>query len=523
VSSQAAAPDEALPGRPLPLWLDEPEIGGRTRPALDGDRRAEVAVVGAGITGLTTALLLASAGRSVILVELEHIGFGSSGANTGKASSQHGEHYAPLTNRYGPDAARIYGTANEKAIDLIEGFVSDGAIECDFRRRDSYLYAAEPGERTKVEAEARAAKAAGLPAELTRDVPLPFATHGAVRFSDQSEFHPQKYLHGLARMLEAAGGEIFEGTRATGVSERGSPVLETEVGRIEADHVVVATLMPFLDRGAFFTRAHPFRSYVISAEAEGSPEAMFLSIGSTTRSIRSQPWRGRELLLVGGEGHKVGSSDADPDRYEALAAFARMHWAVDSFEHRWSAQDFMAVDGVPFVGPLHPFNKRIWIATGLNKWGLSGGTVAARLICDGIQSSGGDEETAKLFSSLRVSLRGQGPKFMTENSKVGLHMVGDRLRERGGRQIADLEPGEGAIVSGPSGKVAGYRDPEGRLHAVSARCTHLGCQVRWNGADASWDCPCHGSRFGVDGELLDGPAVHPLEPRPTGEESDGAR
>ncbi len=507
--------------RNLPLWLDDPSLAGRTRPVLDGDTRAEVAVVGGGITGLTTALLLARAGRSVVLVELEHLGFGSTGANTGKVSSQHGEHYAPLTRKYGVDAARTYGAANEAAIDLVESLVTEGGIECSFRRRDSYLYAAEPQERSQVRAEFEAASAAGLPASLAEEAPLPFPTHGAVRFAEQAEFHPQRYIHGLARLFEEAGGRIFEGTPATGVSELGPPVLETEHGRIQADHVVVATLMPFLDRGAYFARAFPYRSYVLTADAEAPPEAMFLSIGSTTRSIRSQPHDGRELLMVGGEGHHVGSSESEPERYERLAEFARMHWAVDGIEHRWSAQDFIPADGVPFVGPLHPFNKRIWIATGLNKWGLSGGTVAARLIADGIA---GEEETdaSKLFSSLRVSLRGQAQKLISENSKVGLHMVGDRLRDRPTRALAELEPGEGGIVSGPSGKVAGYRDRDGGLHAVSTRCTHLGCQVRFNSAEESWDCPCHGSRFGIDGELLDGPAVHPLAPRPTGEGESGA-
>ena len=504
-------------GKPLSLWLDGPELT-PPRPALAEDVRAEVCIVGGGITGLTTALLLAREGRSVVLIEREHLGSGSSGANTGKVSSQHGSIYAPITKRYGVEAARTYGRANEEAKELIAELVAEGdGIACDFRRRDSYLYAADEGQRSDLEQEARAAKDAGLPAELTDEVPLPFTTRGALRFTDQAEFHPQRYLLGLAEKLEAAGGRIFEHTVAESVSVTGTPTIETSGGRVEADHLVIATLMPFLDRGGFFARAHPKRSYVISARAGRKlPEAMLLSIGSPTRSIRSQPAPdgSGELLLVGGEGHHVGSSDAEPARYARLAEFARLHWGAESIEHRWSAQDFEPVDQVTYIGPLHPLSKRIWIGTGFNKWGLTGGTVAARLISDGIQSR--DNADAALFSTSRASLRGQAPKLVTENLKVGLHFVGDRLLDRGGRPIDSLAPGEGGIVSGPSGKVAGYRDPGGVLHAVSPNCTHLGCQLNFNSADVSWDCPCHGSRFGVDGELLDGPATEPLASEPTG-------
>ena len=251
---------------------------------------------------------------------------------------------------------------------------------------------------------------------------------------------------------------------------------------------------------------------MITASVAGPPqEGMLINAGSPTRSIRSVPDGDEELLMVGGEGHSTGSSEAKPERYEKLAEFARRHWDVERIEHRWSSQDFVPDDGVPYIGPVHPLSKRIHVATGLKKWGMTGGTVAAELLADRI--AGRDNPAAKLFSSTRIKPLAEAPKFISENARVPLHMVGDRLRDRGGRPIEDLEPGEGAIVSAPSGKVAGYRDPAGELHAVSTRCTHLGCQVRWNGAEWTWDCPCHASRFGVDGNVLNGPAVEPLAPR----------
>jgi nitrite reductase/ring-hydroxylating ferredoxin subunit len=353
-----------------------------------------------------------------------------------------------------------------------------------------------------------------LPATFVDEAPLPYATHGATRFDDQAEFHPHKYVVGLAKLLEEAGGRIFEHTRATQVHEEAPCRVETESGEVLADQVVVATLMPFLDRGVFFARAFPSRSYVVSARiAEPAPSGVFINVGSPTRSLRSHPCGNGELLLIGGEGHHVGSGEAQPERYERLIEFAHRHWKVDSIEHRWSAQDYSPDDGVPYVGRLHLRSRRIYVATGLKKWGITGGTMAAILICDAIL--GRENPWAKLFSSTRLRPLAEGPKFALENAQVGLHFVGDRILQRGTRPIGDLAPGEGDIVSAGGRKVAGYRDEEGHLHAVSTRCTHLYCQVRWNSAERTWDCPCHGSRFTPEGTVLNGPAVSPLDRRPT--------
>lgn len=498
------------------VWLDDEQASGTRRAALDGELRVDVAVVGAGITGLTTALLLARGGRSVAVVDQSGIGSGTTSHSTAKVTSQHGLTYAELAGRYGEDAARIYGRANEDAKERVAGFVEEG-IECGFRRRDAYVYAASESERKQVEEEAEAARLAGLPAAWSEDVPLPYPVHGAVVFSGQAEFDPQRYLEGLAGLLEREHGRIFERTRATGLAEGAPCELETERGRIEAEHVVIATLMPMLDRGGLFARAYPTRSYVVTASlSEPPPEAMLISAGAPVRSIRSVPWRGEELLMLGGESHHVGSTDSGPARYGALVDFGHRHWRVREITHRWSSQDYSPADGVPYVGRLHPFSRALWTATGFKKWGITGGTAAAALIADGILGRRSrSEDEAGLFSATRLRPRGEGPAFLKENSKVGLHFVGDRLRHRPGGALEDLAPGQGGIVNGPEGKVAGYRDGDGGLHAVSTRCTHLYCQVNWNAAEHSWDCPCHGSRFAVDGEVLNGPATSPLPKRRT--------
>ena len=497
-------------GRHASIWLDRaPEAA---YPRLEGERRYDVAVIGGGITGVTTALLLARAGLSVGLVDQHVVCGGATGHSTAKVTSQHSIAYLRLRLTLGAGAARTYAQAQEAARERIAELVAEEGIQCDFRRRPAYVYASSGFQRQLVEREASAARDAGLPSTFLEagDVPVPYETHGAMRFDDQAEFDAGRYVRGLAAGLNEAGGEIFEHTRARQVHEGDPCLVELETGEIRADHVVVATLMPFLDRGGYFARAFPSRSYVVCVRTADPPlEAMLISAGTPIRSLRDVPHAGEELLMVGGESHHVGSSEARPERYERLVEFAQRHWDVQDVTHRWSTQDYSADDGVPYIGRLHPLSKRIRIATGFKKWGITSGTLAGMLISDAILDR--KNPWGGLFATTRIRPHAEAPRFVLENSRAGLHMVLDRVRERGGRPSEDLAPGEGDIVSHGGRKVAGYRDEAGALHAVSTRCTHLGCQVRFNAAESSWDCPCHGSRFSVDGDVLNGPATTPLE------------
>ena len=497
------------------LWLDD--LPATSHPALTERRSFDVAVVGGGITGLTTALLLARDGRSVCLLDQGSVGSGTSGHTTAKVTSQHHLTYAKLRVTHGADGARTYGQAMEAAKERVAAFADEG-IDCDLRRRPAYVYATRTSERALIEAETSAAQEAGLPATLDDEVPLPFDTLGGMRFDDQIELHAGKYLQGLAARLVAAGGEIFEHTRAVDVKEADTCVVHTDKARVRAQHVVVATLLPFLDRGGHFARAFASRSYVLTARvAGGLPDAMLINAVPPLHSIRAVPFRGEELLMILGEDHHVGSAKATPERYERLAQFARERWDVVSFEHRWSAQDYSPADGVPYIGPVNVRSRRVHVATGFKKWGMTAGTAAGMLISDAI--GGRANAWAPLFSSTRVKPLAEAPRFVSENARVGVRFFADRLLAPGQRDIDDLRQGEGDIVSCQGEKVAGYRDEAGRLHAVSARCTHLGCQVAWNGAENSWDCPCHGSRFTPDGDILNGPATTPLGRRPVPEGS----
>jgi glycine/D-amino acid oxidase-like deaminating enzyme/nitrite reductase/ring-hydroxylating ferredoxin subunit len=494
------------------VWIDtgpdQPSL-----PRLDGDIRTEVVVIGGGIVGISTALLLKEAGVRVVLLEAGRLARGVSGYTTAKLSSQHGMIYAQLRAKFGAEGARTYGLANETALAWVARRVQEHDIDCDFRRRASYAYVSEGSGRSKAEDELEAAVEAGLPASLVETTALPYPVEAAVRFDDQAEFHVRKYLLHLAEGLPGDGCEVYERSRAVEVDSGKPCVVKTPGGRVTADQVVVATHYPFLDRSLAFARLHAERSYAILCRIAGEPPpGMYIGADSPTRSIRAVPVEGEELLLVGGEGHKTGHGGDTEVRYRRLEDFARAHWDVESVEYRWSAQDNMTIDTVPYVGRLTPRSRRVLMATGLAKWGMTGGTAAALILSD--QLLGRENPWAELYDPNRFKPLAGAASFLEENAQVALRFIGDPITKRGSRALADLEPGEGDIVRHDGEKVAGHRHDDGRLVAVSARCTHLGCQVNWNTAERSWDCPCHGSRFSPAGEVLQGPAVHRLELKP---------
>jgi glycine/D-amino acid oxidase-like deaminating enzyme/nitrite reductase/ring-hydroxylating ferredoxin subunit len=492
------------------LWIDTAPAPERA--PLRGRERTDVAVIGAGITGLLCALALREAGAEVTVVEAGRVGGGVTGHTTAKLSSLHALQYATLARRHGDAVARTHGEANEAGIAAIFAIAQRLGIECDLRRRDNYTYAPPGEDVSEVREEAAVAARLGLPSEFTTDVPLPFPVAGAVRFRDQAEFHPRRFLLGVAEALEARGVPIRERSPVLSVDD-GEPVrVRTEGGELEAGRAIVATHMPFLDRGLWWARTHPERSYVVAMEPGAVlPGGMFISNESPAHSIRTHPVDGRELLLVGGQGHKVGQGGDTEARYTELAAFGREQLGAGQVRYRWSSQDNMPADGLPSIGRLWPFSDRLLTATGYKKWGLAQAAAAAEILRDAV--AGRRHPWAAAYDPHRKRLVTAGlTDLVKENADAGLHFVADRLRRRAPAS-RELAPGEGRVVSSRGRQVAVSRGLDGRLHAVSARCTHIGCIVDWNPAERSWDCPCHGSRFAPDGEVLQGPAVRPLPPR----------
>jgi glycine/D-amino acid oxidase-like deaminating enzyme/nitrite reductase/ring-hydroxylating ferredoxin subunit len=481
-----------------------------------GQDLVDVLVVGAGIVGLTTALLLAREGRSVLVLEARAVGTGVTGSTTGKVTAAHGLRYAALRRSAGPAGARAYADANQAAVRWVRDLVRAERIACDWQDRAAWTYTSDPAKVDELEREAAATIETGLPAEAVHDGPAPTPVLAGVRVDGGGELHGRNYCLGLARLAEAAGAAIAEGVRVTGVRE-GDPCRVMIEGHtdVRARHVVVATHFPVFDRGLYFARLEPQRSYAIAVRtAAGIPSGSFYDVGPPSRSVRTAPGPdGEPLVVVGGEGHPTGRRGDTAARYFRLETWAREHLEAEQVTHRWSAQDSATPDHVPYVGPLGPGRRRLWTATGFDKWGLSGGTAAAHAIAARI--AGRDDPWSGLWSPSRVrQLQPSGLlKLAKWNVETGVSLVGDRLRPpaKGAEQ---LDPGEGGIVRHHGKRTALFRDEDGALHAHAPACTHMGCEVHFNDAEQSWDCPCHGSRFDArDGSVLEGPAVHPLKRR----------
>ncbi len=481
------------------------------RPALAEDAHCDVCVIGAGFTGLTAALAFAREGREVVVLEAGTVGGGVSGHTTGKLSALHGLVYDELTQRHGEDTARRYADAQQQAL----AFTRETAagIDCELREHTAYVFAHDESGRPDIESEVAAAQRAGLPATLVERAPLPHATGPAVALDGQLELHPRKYTLGLAAELERLGVRIHEHTVATGLTEHGGPAVHVDDLRVHAGEVVVASHMPVFDRGLWFTRLSAKRSYLIALRgADPLPAGMFISAGGPTRSLRTS----RDLLLVGGEGHTVGKDgDRTPERYEQLERYAAEHFG-GTVVHRWSSQDLMPADGLPYVGRLTPLSRHVHVIAGFRKWGLTTGPALALALAERL--AGRPSPAADAFDAWRVTPRQSAGSVTTEGLKTTQHLVGTRLLPLRHRDPEDLEPGEGAILRQGVHAIAAHRDRDGTLRVVSPTCTHLGCRVAFNAAEQSWDCPCHASRFAPDGTVLQGPATAPLERLDDGED-----
>lgn len=499
------------------LWAATATRAPRTPLAADAD--ADVVVVGAGVTGLATALRLVEGGRRVVVLEARDVAAGTTLGTTGKVTSQHGVIYAELAAKHGDDVARAYGHANQDAIAAVREVSDRHGIDAHLATADAFVYATEEDDVARLRSELATAQRLGLPATWSDRSELPFPVRGAVRFAEQLQLHAVELCAGMADAIERAGGGVVHtGTRVTDVTERdGRAAVTTEAGhRVTADHVVLATLAPITDRGAEFARMTPVRAYGIAAEVTGDaadrlPVHMHLAAGSPDRSVRTFRAEGRAWLVVVGASHEVGHETATDEHVAELEAFAAEHFGTGAPSHRWSAQDLVPDDRLPFVGATG-LARRIHVATGFQKWGLSNAFVAADVLTATID--GRDHPLASALSPTRVTVRASAKRFARHNADVATRFVADRVRPAA-RSVEEVPRGDGATVRVDGALLAVHRGDDGEVTTRSAICSHLGCVVAWNRAERSWDCPCHGSRFDTDGQVLDGPSTAPLADAPT--------
>ncbi|QDY91749.1 FAD-dependent oxidoreductase [Arthrobacter sp. UKPF54-2] len=506
-------------GRLLSLWAAT--AGKATYPSFDASadspEEVDVAVIGGGIAGLTAALALKRAGQTVAVLEAARVGTGVTGNTTGKVTSLHRLAYSELAARHGRGAAAIYGQANEAAIAHIAGIVAAEGIDCGFRQVANYTYAETGTALALVREEAALAERLGLPASFTTDVPLPFAVRGAVRFDGQAQLHALRYVQGLARAVHGDGSFVFEESPATGFRDGSPAMVDTGHGTVRAKDIIVATNLPFGDDGRFAARCYAHRSYIVAARRAGPAlDATFVSVEEPMRSILTVDVEGARYVLAGGEGHRATESVDSAQRYARLAAFARDRLGAAETVFRWSTQDAMPADGLPYVGLLGPEYRHVHVITGLRKWGLTNGTAAALILRDTL--CGTANPWAELFDSNRSA--GQTQEVPAGPAVGAASAAGPAGAAPGAAAApdegipADIAPGEGKVVDIRGAKTAMYVSPLGDVQAVSAVCTHLGCTVEFNRADVTWDCPCHGSRFATDGTVIQGPATRNLAAAP---------
>ena len=482
----------------------------KTYPQLPGNIEVDVAIVGGGITGISTAYHLAKTGLRVAVLEALKVGSGTTGSSTGNLYAPVDERLHTVKSKHNLETLQAVAASRTAAINLIAQRVQQHNLDCEFERVPWYLFS-EPGDdlMKQVEQERQAAEEAGIPVSDQAPAGFPFQVESITNIPNQAQFNPLKYIQGLAAAIEGDNCRIYEGTKVTNVEDGEPCIVHTAQGKVTAKHVVMATHSP---KGiyAVHTAMEPYREYAMAVRLAGPLPAggVYWHVQQTQHySVRPYSNEQGNFLLVLGGAHKVGQQEHNEKKFLELEQYLTERFDVDHIVYKWAAQNYKPADALPYIGTSIT-QGHTYIATGFAADGLTWGTLAGMIISDAIV--GKENQWARFFDPKRFTPVASAPKFIKENIDVAVHLVKDYLFYDQKTELKDLKPGEGKTLEVNDEKLAAYRDEEGKLHVVSAVCTHMGCIVHFNNAEKSWDCPCHGSRFSVEGEVLEGPAYYNL-------------
>lgn len=479
-------------------------------PTLSDALHVDVAIVGGGIVGITTARMLKEKGLTVAVVEARKVGRQVTGKSTAKVTTQHSLRYQTLKSKFGVEQTQLYAEAQEVAIGEIERLIREFQIDCDFETKAAFVYTCQEDLVAELEKELEVAKSLGLPASMVKETGLPFEVKAALRFDGQAQFHPTKYVAALAETIPGDGSHVFEDSRV--VNWEPTRIV-TNHGSVTARHVVMATHLPLGQIGFYYAQVHPHAEPVIAAPIGRTANGMYLSVEQPVHSFRTHTLGDTVFGIATGPSFKPGDTDKERESFEEIERWLTETFDAGPIRYRWVNEDYGSMDNMPFVGWSSSSDDRYLVATGFGAWGISNGTAAGMILAD--LAAGAENAWIKAFDATRVKPIAGGPKFLAENLGVASHLIGGYL-SRYPKSFDALAPGQASIFKIDGKNLAAFRDEDGKIHAVSAVCSHMGCLVGWNENDHTWDCPCHGSRFELDGTVLHGPAARPLGSEITG-------
>lgn len=475
------------------------------------DKSYDVLIIGAGLTGLNTAYVLKDSGYKIGVIDGTTIGYGVSGYTTAKITVQHDVIYDYLINSFSLNEAKQYLKANEEGLNLIKNIIKDNNIQCDFKEQTSYVYATNDTELNEIKKELEAYKKLGIDGFYTEDVPLPHTTLGAIGIRNQGQFNPLKYLYSLYNILNKSGScEIFENVRALNIELHSGHIdVETEAGTIHASKVVVASHYPFDDSfGLYFLRLYQEKSYLIAAKTKEEPfEGMYINTNDPVYSLRYQFSDKENLLLLGGGKHRSGEKENEEDSYKELEDFLSTNFKGAEIVSKWSTQDCMTYDKIPFIGLYTKSIDNLYVATGYKKWGMTHSAAAAIIIKNKILDI--SDDFSEVFNPQRITPTQSAKEFFSSVASITKGFA-KRLAPAPD-ELFEVEMGKGKIINYKGKKVGVYKDDKGDYFCINPVCAHLKCSLSFNEAEKTWDCPCHGSRYDIKGNILEGPTVKPLD------------